>query len=465
MSAIRVLAVDDNSDALFVLEDILKREGYEVYTAGSGTETLAQVKEHEPHIILLDVQMPGPDGYEVTRLLKSNELYRYIPIILLTAKDELSDIVHGFEQGADDYIKKPYNERELLSRLRAALRTRSLYESLKATINENIKLSRAASERHSFSHIIGQSQAMDVVFRTIEKIAPSDAPVLITGESGTGKELVAQAIHYASPRKNKPFIAQNVSAFNDNLLESELFGHAKGAFTGAIKDKQGLFEAANGGSLFLDELGEMSASMQAKLLRVMQDGTFTSVGDTKSKKVDVRVIAATHRDVSKMVREGAFREDLYYRLNVVQIELPPLRNRAEDVPLLAEFFLTKALQRYGQSVKRLSPDVLKILTSYTWPGNVRQLQNAIERLVLMSGNDTVITSESLSKDILDGASKTPLLHGDSGKLKDAVEALERAMIDAALKKHEYNKSEVARELGVSRSNLISKVQSYGLDKK
>ncbi len=460
-----MLAVDDNTEALDVLDDVLKSHGFDVITAQSGKETLARVEAYFPDIILLDVQMPAPDGHEVTRILKADERYRYIPIVLLTGKDGLEDIVEGLDCGADDYIKKPYNQLELIARVRANIRTRAVYQELKNTIARNADLRRVVQDRFSFGNIIGRSDSMQEVFHTIEKISESSAPVLIGGESGTGKELVAHAIHFNSPRKDKPFVAQNVSAFNDNLLESELFGHVKGAFTGAIKDKTGLFQAADGGTLFLDELGEMSAAMQAKLLRVLQDGTLSSVGDTKIRKVDVRVIGATHRDLGKMVREGTFREDLFYRLNVIYISLPPLRERTADIPLLAEFFLEQSLKRNNISVKKFHVDTLKLLSSYTWPGNVRQLQNEIERLVLLSGKLEEIPPEVVSKELRQVESSGKRASADIGKLKDAVEALERAMITSAMEKFDGNKSEVARELGVSRSNLISKVQSYQLEKK
>lgn len=460
---IRILAVDDNEEALLALVEILKDQEYEVITASSGHETLTRVADSSPDIILLDVQMPGPDGYEVTRTLKKDERYRYIPIILLTAKDEQEDIVEGFNAGADDYVKKPFQAKELFARINAALRSRRTYSELKETIQENATLRRLTSDRFNFSNIIGKSEPMQDVFRVVETIREASAPVLVTGESGTGKELVAHAIHYSSNRSDGPFVAVNCSAFNENLLESELFGHVKGSFTGAIKDKVGLFQAAHMGTLFLDELGEMPQSLQVKLLRVLQDGSFIPVGDTKSRKVDVRVIGATNKDIKRMVAEGSFREDLFYRLNVVSIELPPLRERISDIPLLADAFLQSATKRNNVKIqKRLAPETLTVLTQYKWPGNVRQLQNEIERIVIMSGKEEFIAPTFLSPELKSKGEGVPFLSG-SGKLKDAVSQLERSMIQAALERTKGNKSEVSRELGISRSNLISKVQEYGLE--
>ena len=466
---IKVLAVDDNSEALSALADVLSDNGYEVVTAGSGHETLQVVAAELPDIILLDVQMPGPDGLQVTRLLKADERFRYIPILLLTGKDSLEDIIHGLEIGADDYIRKPYSVHELLARLKAALRTRELYQSLQSALDEAVSLRKELQVTAGYERIIGQSDEMKAVFRVLDKVKDSAVSVLITGESGTGKELIAQAIHYSSNRKDKTFVAQNVSALQDTLLESELFGHVRGAFTGAVRDKQGLFAVADGGTLFLDELGEMSPAMQAKLLRVLQDGTFVPVGDTKPKKVDVRVIGATHRRLDDMIQRGEFREDLYYRLNVIQIELPPLRNRFADIPLLLQKFLQDFAKKYGGTTKSVSREVLACLQSYRWPGNIRQLQNEVERMCLLSSAESIITAEHVSSAVL-GTTAAPIapalvLANDSREvkienLKTAVERLERSMIEAAMKAHDNNKSEVAKVLGISRSSLIQKVQSY-----
>jgi DNA-binding NtrC family response regulator len=479
MAALKVLAVDDDEHGLFALQTLLTDNGYEVITAQSGKETLQQVALHEPDVILLDVQMPAPDGYQVTKLLKADERYRFIPVILLTGKDDLDDIVYGLDQGADDYIKKPYHPKELLARLHAAARSRAVYSELQSAIDEAAHLRREVAATNSYENIIGQSEGMKAVFRVMDKIRGSVASVLITGESGTGKELIAKALHYSSARKNKPFVASNVSALQDTLLESELFGHVKGAFTGAVKDKIGLFEAANGGTLFLDELGEMSPSMQAKLLRVLQDGTFLAVGDVKPRKVDVRVIGATHRNLQEMIASGGFREDLFYRLNVIQIELPSLRDRRDDIPLLVDFFIKQQCSKHGYQVKSVSAQAMNALVNYRWPGNIRQLQNEIERMLLMSEESSVIDVSHLSSNItglsVGKDSRNHSSHDNSeqgmlrlplvGSLKAAIESVEKAMLADALKRHKGNKSEVARELELSRSSVISKVQTFGLENK
>lgn len=460
---IRVLAVDDNDDGLFALTSVLTEAGYDVITAQNGSQALSQVEKLSPDIILLDVQMPGPNGYQVTKQLKSHEVFRFIPIILLTGKDSLEDIVYGFDEGADDYIKKPYKPQELLSRIHAALRTKEIYSQLKTALDESAKLRIELSEFHQYENIIGNSEEMRAVFRVLDRIKSSSASVLISGESGTGKELVAQALHYTSPRKTKPFVAQNVSALQDTLLESELFGHVRGAFTGAVKDKLGLFQVADGGTLFLDELGEMSQTMQTKLLRVLQDGTFIPVGDTKAKKVDVRIIGATHRKLEKLIVEGKFREDLFYRLNVIQVDLPPLRARVSDLPLLVQKFLNDFCKKHNTIIKSMSHDAFEALSNYSWPGNVRQLQNEIERVVLLSGDVEIITASHLSPVVLGGNDpvvKNKTYSLGAVTLKQAIEKVERELLEQSLNKHKGNKSEVARELGISRSSVITKVQNY-----
>jgi transcriptional regulator with PAS, ATPase and Fis domain len=313
---------------------------------------------------------------------------------------------------------------------------------------------------------------MQQVFRLLEKIVESESTVLIHGESGTGKELVARAVHYNGPRAKKAFVVQNCSAFNDNLLESALFGHARGSFTGAIKDKKGLFEVADGGTFFLDEVGDMSPALQVKLLRVLQEGTFTPVGATESKTVDVRVIAATHKDLQKMVERGEFREDLYYRINVIKIVVPPLRDRLDDMPLLTEHFLRKHHRGKGKP-PGLSDEALAGFQRYAWPGNIRELENEIERLLVLGGDLPALPEELLSARIREaetthgnGSSRpAPQRNVPSGTLKDAVETLEREMIHQGLIRTHWNKSQLAKELGISRSNLIQKCTYYGLDRK
>jgi two-component system response regulator HupR/HoxA len=460
----RILAVDDNPEGLFVLEQLLQSHGFEVVTASSGSETLEKAEQVRPDVILLDVMMPEPNGYQVTKILKNNAELRYTPIVLLTGKDDLDDIVYGLNQGADDYVCKPYRGHELVARVHAALRVRDLYTELRAAKVAQRQLQSRIEERFAFGTIIGQSPVMRDLYAIMSKVVDTDVPVLITGESGTGKEVVATALHVNGPRKEKPFIVQNCSALSEHLLESELFGHVKGAFTGAFRDKQGLFEAADGGTFFLDELGEMSPALQVKLLRVLQDGTFIPVGGTKQRRVDVRILAATNRNLEEMVKKGTFREDLYYRLNVINLQLPPLRERAGDIPLLVDFFLEKYASRSGGRKKSLSAEAMAVLEGYQWPGNIRQLENEVQRALIMSGAEAMIGREHLSLVApapLRGT--TTVVETDSHlPLKDALDALERKIIISALERCGGNKSEAARQLGISRSNLIAKAASFGI---
>jgi transcriptional regulator with PAS, ATPase and Fis domain len=326
-------------------------------------------------------------------------------------------------------------------------------------------LSSELSDRYRFENIIGKSSPMLEVFRLLEKVCNSDSTVLINGESGTGKELVARAIHYNGPRRDKPFVVQNCSAFNDNLLETALFGHTRGSFTGALRDKKGLFEVADGGTFFLDEVGDMSPALQVKLLRVLQEGTFLPVGGTQLKEVDVRLIAATHKDLSQLVKQGGFREDLFYRINVIRIQVPPLRDRKDDILILIDHFIRKH-HREAQRARTLSPDASQILTAYSWPGNIRELENEIERLLVLGSDLEVIPAELISSRIRDSVpegAKLLVQQRESGKLNDLVENLEREVIRNGLLRTGHNKSRLARELGISRSNLILKIAKYGLD--
>jgi transcriptional regulator with PAS, ATPase and Fis domain len=333
------------------------------------------------------------------------------------------------------------------------------------------ELNSELGTKFRYHNMIGKSKAMQKIYHLLDKIKNSEATIMIQGENGTGKELVAKAIHFGSPRKDAVFLAVNCSAFNDNLLDSELFGHVKGAFTGAVKDKKGFFEMANGGTLFLDEIGDTSLVMQVKLLRVLQEGTFLPVGSAQPRKVNVRVIAATNKRLKEMIARGEFREDLYYRINVINVNLPPLRERFEDIPFLMEYFLEKQCAEMGYPTKQFSKKCIEKMLDYKWPGNVRELQNEVERLVVLAGDDKIITPDSLSTRITDSLEEhagTPVgLKGinTNGSLKDALEELERMMIREGLKRTNFNKSRLAKELGVSRAGLIMKVEKYELDKR
>jgi DNA-binding NtrC family response regulator len=399
---------------------------------------------------------------------------RFISIVLLTGRDDLKDIIFGLDQGADDYVCKPYVRDELLARVHAAIRARRLYRELQEAQAERRRLQARFTDDFAFGSIIGRSKVMAELYQIMAKVIDSEVPVLVTGESGTGKEVIANALHANGSRKDKAFVVQNCSAFNENLLESELFGHVRGAFTGAVRDKQGLFEVADGGTIFLDELGEMSPALQVKLLRVLQDGTFMPVGGTKQKHVDVRIIAATNRNLEEMVQRGTFREDLFYRLNVVNIRLPSLREREGDVPLLVEHFLKKMAERSGRASKRINEGAMVALERYHWPGNIRQLENELQRAVVMSGKEELIDLACLSPALNEVAAKggssrssvppeVALPEGGEERLKDVLDAVERDMIKRALDQSGGNKSEAARKLGISRSNLIAKAQSFGIE--
>jgi two-component system response regulator HupR/HoxA len=335
-----------------------------------------------------------------------------------------------------------------------------------------LALSSEVTNKYRYHNMIGKSKNMQKIYNLLEKISKSESTVLIQGSNGTGKELIAKAIHYNSPRNDTVFLAQNCSAFNDNLLDSELFGHVKGAFTGAIRDKKGLFEMANGGTLFLDEIGDTSLAMQVKLLRVLQEGTFLPVGSTSPRKVNVRVIAATNKPLLKLTQTGEFREDLFYRLNVINVDLPSLKERADDIPLLVEHFLEKRCAEAGVPTKQLSKKTLEKMMNFNWPGNVRQLENEIEKLVVLAGDDKVISPDLLGPQILaasggTGGVRSANLRGvnTNGSLKEALEELESLMIREGLKRCNFNKSKLAKELKISRAGLIMKVDKYGLDKR
>lgn len=344
----------------------------------------------------------------------------------------------------------------------------TFHEEIMKRENQIHELSSQVGEKYRYHSMIGKSKKMQAIYSLLEKISSSESSVLIQGENGTGKELVAKAIHFYSPRKEKMFLAVNCSAFNDNLLDSELFGHVKGSFTGAVKDKMGLFETANGGTLFLDEIGDTSLSMQVKLLRVLQEGTYLPVGASSPKRVDVRIVAATNKNLKEMMAKGEFREDLYYRINVINVNLPALRERHEDVPLLMDFFLKKRCDESGKALKTFAKKCLEKMLDYPWPGNVRELENEVERLVVLSGDEKMIGPESLSPRILDwGAGAEPTFKGvnTEGTLREALEQLEIMMIREGLKRCNFNKSKLAKELDVSRASLIMKVDKYGLDKR
>lgn len=397
-------------------------------------------------------------------------------------KSELEEIEKKMvECGADvddarsacEHIKKlEHHEFEYLKELigLVAGEVSTVYEEVSKREERIADLNAEVGNKYRYHNIIGKSKPMQQVYHLLSKVSHSEATILIQGQNGTGKEMVAKAIHYNSQRKDAVFMAVNCSAFNDNLLDSELFGHVKGAFTGAVKDKKGVLEVANGGTLFLDEIGDMSLSMQVKLLRVLQENTFLPVGATSPRKVNVRVVAATNRPLKEMIAKGEFREDLYYRINVINVALPSLKERPEDIPVLMDHFLEKKCAELGHTLKHWSKKTLEKFLDYKWPGNVRELQNEVERLVVLAGDDKNITPDLISeriKDAVDGPAPAGNLRGinTNGSLKKALEELESYMIKEGLKRCNFNKSKLAKELGISRAGLIMKVDKYGLDKR
>ncbi len=375
-----ILIVDDEKNYLLVLETLLVDAGYEVVTVDSASKALELISSHELDLVITDMRMPGLDGMEFLAQLTSRE--PELPVIMMTAYATVEKAVEAMKRGAFDYITKPFKNEELILTIRKAIEMHKLKQ-------ENRLLSQELQERFKFGNIVGKSKVMRQVFEIIEKVAQTRASVMITGESGTGKELIAKAIHFNSPRRDKKFVSVNCSALPETLLESELFGHERGAFTGAITQRKGRFELAHDGTLFLDEVSDMSSAVQAKLLRVLQEMKFERVGGTTTLEVDARLVTASNRDLRQEVEAGRFREDLYYRLKVVHIKVPPLRERRIDIPLLVNHFLEKAAKANGMPVKGVSKDALKYLYEYEWTGNVRELENVIERAVIFCDGDEV----------------------------------------------------------------------------
>ncbi|MBC2723616.1 sigma-54 dependent transcriptional regulator [Desulfosporosinus sp.] len=445
----KILIADDEANMRWVLERALSKAGYDVETAEDGQIALDRAFSERPDLVLVDLKMPKIDGLSVLKRLK--EHYPDLMIVMMTAHGNTATAVEAMKSGAHDYLMKPFDIDELLITVRKAFEVESLREQVDYLKEEF---------QGDGWNLVGNSEGMKAVKHLVERVAPTPATVLIQGESGTGKELVAHAIHTLSPRVNGPFIRVNCAALTETLLESELFGHEKGAFTGAHARKSGRFELADGGTLFLDEIGELSFNVQAKLLRVLQERTFERVGGEKTIKVDVRIIAATNRDLLKEAQEGRFREDLYYRLSVFPISIPPLRERGEDIPNLADYFLKK-LSNYGPK-KSLSQEVLTRLMAYDWPGNVRELENVVERMVIIS-QGAVIGLDGLS--ILNNPSKVekgalPFVLPPEGV---SLEELEKSFLQQAMEQTGGNQSQAAKKLGLSRHAFLYRLEKYGID--
>jgi DNA-binding NtrC family response regulator len=441
-----VLIVEDDDKMRDLLRKIISLEGYDVTLADNGNSALTLFEKNSYDIVLTDIKMPGLNGLELLKQIKRISSGTYV--IIMTAFGTINSAVEAMKQGAYDYISKPFKLDEIRLLIQKILDERALRQEV-ASLRKEVR------RRYQFSNIIGKSKAMQEIFDLIEKIAYGKSTVLIHGKSGTGKELVAKAIHYNSPRKDKPFIAVNCSAIPETLLESELFGHIKGAFTGAVATRSGLFEEADNGTLFLDEIGELSPAIQVKLLRVLQEREIKPVGGTASKRIDIRLITATNRNLHKMVKQGTFREDLYYRLNVIPINLPPLMERAEDIPLLMRHFVT----RYGKENNRpditISREALQPLMNYSWPGNVRELENVIERAVILC-KDNIITPDDLPSHILqEGTQPVPSTDLTHLSLKE----VEMGHIKRVLESVGGHKMKAAEILQIDRRTLYRKLQS------
>ena len=445
-----ILIIDDDTSLRRVLEYNLQEAGYAVATAASGEEGLERFDEVNPALVITDMKMPGMDGMQVLKAVKERSPDTLVMVI--TAFGTVDIAVEAMKAGAYDYITKPFNRDELRLTVAKALRLSGLED-------ENKRLKSELADRVDFGAMVGSSAAMEKVFQIVRKVADSEASVLITGESGTGKELVARSIHTHSGRKNGPFVAINCAAIPRDLLESELFGHVKGAFTGAIRDKTGKFALAEGGTIFLDEVGELPLELQPKLLRALQERTIEAVGGTKEQKLDVRVVAATNLDIEKAISDGTFREDLYYRLAVIPIHLPPLRQRRNDIPLLLRHFCGK----YGAENVRIDQPALERLTAYGWPGNVRELENLVERLLIMRNGDTI--SDGDLPDKIRNGTAAGLNAGQTGviNLPDegySLEQLEREVVVQALERNAWNQTAAARFLRIPRHTLIYRMEKY-----
>ena len=447
-----ILVVDDEPDMLETFRSILKKK-YRVITSNSGKGALTILKKERVDICLLDIKMPDMDGIEVLKRIK--DIDENLEVIMVTALKDVKLAVKAMKLGAFEYINKPFEVDELLALTEKALEKRSL-------LKENIALKEMVKDSSRYCDLIGKTKPMQDILKLIDDVSETNSTVLITGESGTGKELVARAIHKNSKRAEKPFIVVNCVAIPDNLLESELFGHEKGSFTGAIERKIGKFELADQGTIFLDEIGCMSPNMQAKLLRVLENGSIDRIGEGNPIPLDIRVIAATNIDFKTSIKEKSFREDLYYRLNVIPVHMPSLRKRIEDIPLFVEYFLNKFNKLLNKSVKSLSQEALEALIAYRWPGNVRELQNLIERVVALSKNE-IINLQDFPKDIVNYKDPEFLISKRlKGTLKQAAQDFEKDFIVAALREAEKNQTHAARLLGIHRTTLISKMESLGI---
>jgi len=446
----RILIVDDEESMGRFMQIMLQKEGYEVTPTLTGSEALKILRQKEYDLVIADLMMPEMNGLKLLSEVKQQN--SNVDFIVMTAFASVDTAIEAMKKGALDYVTKPFKVDEI----KLAISKSFEQKQLKA---ENQELKRRLKQEFTLDSFMGNSMEIVKIKQMVEKIAQTEATVLLLGESGTGKELIARAIHSYSPRANQPFVSINCAALPESLLESELFGHSKGSFTGAIKDKEGLFKVADGGTFFLDEIGETSPAIQVKLLRVLEQKEITPVGETKPIPVDVRLVAATNQDLEQKVQAKQFRADLFYRLNVLPVCIPPLRQRKEDIPLLCAHFIQRHCQRLNLKEKSLNPEVLELLVSYHWPGNVRELENILERAIILSANHKISVSD-LPRQISEG--KTTTFVQEEGPSHPSLEELEKAYIFWVLSQNEWNKSKVAQILGIDTSTLYRKIEKYGL---
>lgn len=449
----RILVVDDERGVRAALGQLLEYEGYEVHTAENAVDALAEYDKFRPHLVFMDVKMAGIDGLEALKKIRDTD--PAATVVMISGHGTIQTAVEATQLGAYDFLEKPLDTDRILVTLRNALQHLELHA-------ENTRLRETMEARYE---MVGRSYAIRALIDTIERVGPTPARVLITGENGTGKELVARAVHRLSTRVNAPFIEVNCAAIPGELIESELFGHMKGSFTGAVIDRAGKFELADGGTLFLDEIGDMSLAAQAKVLRVLEDGVVTRIGGAKPHAVDVRVIAATNKNLESEIADGHFRQDLFYRLNVVPVSVPPLRDRREDIPALVQHFVALLTQREGMAPRQIAPDAVERLTSYDWPGNVRELRNTIERLLILTTSPRIAAADVdrlLGRRATESTSLGSLLEYKT--FEEFREAAERSYLLAKLREMDWNVAETARSLDMPRSNLYKKIERYGLQR-
>src|ERR1700693_1070198 len=453
-SAGAVLIIDDEAAIRESLETLLELEGYSVESAATADQGLARIGERPFDLVLLDLALPDRNGIDLLAELHVHD--PQLSVIMITAYGTVENAVKAMQAGATNFVQKPWDNEKLLADVRIAV-------GRHRTEAENVQLKRALKQRYNFEHIVGKSEPMLKIFDLVAQVAPSRSTVLLQGESGSGKELIAKAIHLNSPRHDRPFVPVNTGSMPPDLLESILFGHVKGAFTSAVASKKGLFEIADRGTLFLDEIGTMSMDTQSKILRVLQDRKFMHLGGIHEIQADVRIIAATNVDLKQLVREGRFRDDLFYRLNVISVDLPPLRQRREDIPLLVDFFLTRYSEENERPRRRMTPEGLRPLLSYSWPGNVRELENVVERAVVLSSGQEV-GADLLPDAIVGRGTPVPLLeHRGDASLFDIVEDCERHIILDMLEKCNWNQTEAAERFHVPLSTLNQKIKRLNIE--